>query len=147
MNKTNWNYPTTVWIGENRVKDLSTACKDLGIKKPLLVTDKGLSNSSIVKDALSDLKNKDLNIELFSDVIGNTKVFGLQYHPEITYEKMISLIEFRKDKLIETRKVFKNEDEIEKHIISIKNEIAVSNKAQRMIELKNWLDTIPFNLN
>ena len=71
MHKINWNYPTTVWVGENRVKDLSIACKDLGIKKPLLVTDKGLSNSSIVKNALSDLKIKDLNVKLFSDVIGN----------------------------------------------------------------------------
>ena len=29
--------------------------------------------------------------------INKTKVWGLQYHPEITYEKMISLIQFRKD--------------------------------------------------
>ena len=143
--KLNWNYPTTVWIGENRVKDLSTACKDLGIKKPLLVTDKGLSNSSIVKDALSDLKNKDLNIELFSDVIGNTKVFGLQYHPEITYEKMISLIEFRKDKLIENRKAFNNNKEVKNHISFIKDEISVSDKELRMLELKNWLEKIKLN--
>ena len=67
---------------------------------------------------------------------------GLQYHPEITYEKMISLIEFRKDKLIENRKVFKNENEIRNHISFIKKEIDVSNKTQRMVELKNWLDNI-----
>ena len=55
---------------------------------------------------------------------------------------MISLIEFRKDKIIQNRKVFKNEEEIENHISFIKKEIAVSNKAQRMVELKNWLDII-----
>ena len=27
--KTNWNYPTSVWVGENRIKDLSEACKNL----------------------------------------------------------------------------------------------------------------------
>ena len=35
----NWNYPTTMWVGKNRVKDLSIACKTLNINKPLLVTD------------------------------------------------------------------------------------------------------------
>ena len=58
---------------------------------------------------------------------------------------MISLIEFRKDRLINNRKAFKNEDEIKKHILSIEDEIPVSNKAQRMIELKNWLDNINYN--
>jgi len=77
--------------------------------------------------------------------LGDTRIWGLQYHPEITYEKMISLIEFRKDKLIENRKAFKNEEEIKKHISFIKDEIAVSNKAQRMLELKNWLDNINKN--
>ena len=55
---------------------------------------------------------------------------------------MISLIEFRKDRLIQTRKVFRDEEEIKNHILFIKKEIAVSNKSQRMIELKNWLDNI-----
>ena len=72
----------------------------------------------------------------------NSKIYGLQYHPEITYEKMISLIEFRKDRLIENRKVFKNDQEIQNHILFIKDEIKKSNKHQRMMELKNWLDFI-----
>ena len=55
---------------------------------------------------------------------------------------MISLIEFRKDRLIQTRKVFRDEEEIKNHISFIKKEIAVSNKSQRMIELKNWMDSI-----
>ena len=77
--------------------------------------------------------------------IGISKIYGLQYHPEITYEKMISLIEFRKDRLIQTRKAFKDEEEIKNHILFIKKEITVSNKSQRMIELKNWIDNISSN--
>ena len=50
MKKFNWNYPTTMWVGENRIKDLSLACKILEIKKPLLVTDNNLSKSNIVKN-------------------------------------------------------------------------------------------------
>ena len=32
----NWNYPTTMWVGKGRVTDLSIACKTLTINKPLL---------------------------------------------------------------------------------------------------------------
>ena len=55
---------------------------------------------------------------------------------------MISLIEFRKDRLIDNRKAFKNKDEIENHILFIKEEINRSNKDQRMMELKNWINLI-----
>ena len=44
MKKFNWNYPTTMWIGENRIKDLNLACTNLNIKKPLIVTDSDLAN-------------------------------------------------------------------------------------------------------
>ena len=74
--------------------------------------------------------------------INSCKIWGLQYHPEITYEKMISLIEFRKDKLIEKRKVFKSKEEVENHIALIRKEISVSKKERRMVELKNWLDQL-----
>ena len=39
MFKNNWNYPTLMWVGVNRVAELNIACKELGIKKALLVTD------------------------------------------------------------------------------------------------------------
>ena len=42
MGKYNWNYPTTMWVGENRINDIAIACESLGITRPLLVTDKGL---------------------------------------------------------------------------------------------------------
>ena len=66
----------------------------------------------------------------------------MQYHPEITYQKMIQLIEFRKDRLIETRKVFNDYNEVNKHIAFIEKEISVSDNQQRMIELKNWLNSL-----
>ncbi len=71
MQKYNWNYPTTMWVGENRIKDLGTACKNLKIKKPLLVTDSGLAKSDIIQNALSDLKKNGIPVELYSNVVGN----------------------------------------------------------------------------
>jgi alcohol dehydrogenase len=71
MQKYNWNYPTTMWVGENRINDISLACKSLKINKPLLVTDKGLAQSDIVKSALSILKDGGISVALYSNVIGN----------------------------------------------------------------------------
>ena len=53
---------------------------------------------------------------------------------------MISLIKFRKERLINDRKCFKDEEEIQKHISFIEQEIKVSEKDSRMLELKNWLN-------
>ena len=61
MQKYNWNYPTTMWVGENRINDIAIACKSLGITKPLLVTDKGLVDSDIVKNTLSILKIQNIS--------------------------------------------------------------------------------------
>ena len=73
MNNTkyNWNYPTTIWVGQNRIKDLSLACKKLNISKPLFVTDRDLVKSNMVKKTLLDLKKENLSFETFSNVSGN----------------------------------------------------------------------------
>ena len=67
----NWNYPTTMWVGKDRIKDLSIACKTLNINKPLLVTDSGLAKSKIVINVLNNLKENDILSELYSKVVGN----------------------------------------------------------------------------
>ena len=71
MKKTNWNYPTTIWVGQNRVKDLSLACKNLNIQKPLLVTDRGLSKMKIFLDVVNLFKQEKIVLEIFSDIAGN----------------------------------------------------------------------------
>jgi len=71
MKEFNWNYPTTMWVGENRIRDISLACKKLNIKKPLLVTDSGLANSQIVKKTLEKLNIENIDTEIYSNVTGN----------------------------------------------------------------------------
>ena len=71
MQNYNWNYPTTMWVGENRIKDLGSACKKLNIDKPLLVTDNGLAKSKIILDAVSLLKRENIAVEVYSNVVGN----------------------------------------------------------------------------
>ena len=69
--KSNWNYPTTIWVGENRCKDLNTACENLHIINPLFVTDKDLINLPMVKSIISNLKKKFHKLSLFSNFSGN----------------------------------------------------------------------------
>ena len=86
--KINWNYPTSVWVGEDRIKDLSQACKNLKISSPLLVTDKDLINLDMVKNVISEIKKNFNNLSIFSNFSGNPNGENV--------EKGVS--EFRKNK-------------------------------------------------
>ena len=68
---TNWNYPTSIWVGENRIEDLSHACNNLNISKPLFVTDKDLINLDMVKNIILELKKNFNNLSIFSNFSGN----------------------------------------------------------------------------
>ena len=80
--------------------------------------------------------NKVMGVNFKSSV---SDIWGIQYHPEITYDKMISLIHFRKDRLL-NNKAFVDEQEINNHVAMIAEENKKSNKDLRMRELENWLN-------
>ena len=69
--KFNWNYPTTVWVGQDRVRDLVEACINLNIKKPLFVTDKDLINLPFIIQIISEIKAKLKELSIFSNFSGN----------------------------------------------------------------------------
>ena len=69
--KNNWAYPNTVWFGNGRIDKLPKACNILNIKKPLLVTDKDLAKTKMVKETLEINKRAKLPIAIFSDLKGN----------------------------------------------------------------------------
>ena len=64
----NWNYPTTMWFGLYRIKDIQKACDNLNIKNPLIVTDPGILQTDIIEKINYSL-NKKANI--FSEVKSN----------------------------------------------------------------------------
>jgi len=97
---------------------------------------------TLPQNAVCLASNKINKVQSLHFKVNETNVWGLQYHPEITYEKMINLIEFRKDRLIENRKVFNDEKDVKNHISFIKNEILITDKEKRMVELKNWLNQL-----
>jgi alcohol dehydrogenase class IV len=65
--KANWNYPTTVWSGPGRIAELPAACARLSMHRPLLVTDEGLRDAPMMRQA------RDLvpGCGLFAGVRGN----------------------------------------------------------------------------
>ena len=68
MQNMNWNYPTNIWFGVDRAKQIQEACNQLNVKNPLIVTDPGLLKTPIIDQINSDLSNKT---NVYSDVQGN----------------------------------------------------------------------------
>jgi len=125
-----------------------------GIKFPLYKNKKNIFNSpafnfdevaTIPQDSTILASNKVNKVQSLNFKTDISEIWGLQYHPEITYDKMIRLIKFRKDRLINVRKAFNNEKEIEEHINLIENENKISEKSSRLLELQNWLNYISAN--
>jgi len=67
----NWSYPTNIRFGAGRIKEIAEVCEQAGIKKPLLVTDKGLASLPITSNALGLLKAAGLGDAMFADVDPN----------------------------------------------------------------------------
>ena len=73
----NWSYPTAIRFGAGRINELPDACAKAGMKRPLLVTDKGLADLPITKAALDTIKAAGLGRGLFSDVDPNPSEVNL----------------------------------------------------------------------
>ena len=74
----NWNYPTSIWFGLNRINEIQKACDELNISNPLIVTDPGILQTDIITKINSSLKVK---ANIFSEVQSNPT--GM-----ITYKKI-----------------------------------------------------------
>ena len=69
--KASWNYPTQMIFGPGRIKNLHMACRGLGMSRPLLVTDPGLADLPMIRDALVANEAEGLPTGLFSEVKAN----------------------------------------------------------------------------
>ncbi|MBR9651425.1 iron-containing alcohol dehydrogenase [Thalassovita aquimarina] len=67
----NWSYPTTIKFGAGRITELPDACAAAGIKRPLLVTDRGLADLPITAQTLDIMEAAGLGRGLFADVDPN----------------------------------------------------------------------------
>ncbi len=69
--RSNWNYPTVMWTGENRSDDLVEACNIAKINNPFFVTDKDLANLPMTINIINNLKLSFKNLNVFSNFSGN----------------------------------------------------------------------------
>ncbi|MDF1760231.1 MAG: iron-containing alcohol dehydrogenase [Coxiellaceae bacterium] len=68
---TQWNYPTTIWFGLGRIRDIADACAQLNIKAPMIVTDPGLSALPMISHLQELLNEAGLHNTVYSDINAN----------------------------------------------------------------------------
>lgn len=71
MHSNDWNYPTSIRVGLGRARELAEACRSVGIKRPLLITDRLLGKSAMVARALEECLTGLGVCALYDDVKGN----------------------------------------------------------------------------
>ena len=71
INTTNWNYPTPIWFGFNRITEIDSALKELGITKPLIVTDPQFAENDSFKKISEILDHKSIQYSIFTEIKGN----------------------------------------------------------------------------
>jgi alcohol dehydrogenase class IV len=67
----NWNFPTSIRFGAGRIRELPDACKAVGLKRPLLVTDPGLAKLPMISSATLSLRKAGIEVAVFSEVKPN----------------------------------------------------------------------------
>lgn len=67
----NWSYPTLIKFGAGRIAEIGAACAAAGIKKPLLITDRGLAANPITTRTLGLMEQAGLGRAIFSEVDPN----------------------------------------------------------------------------
>lgn len=67
----NFNYPTSYRLGCGRRRELPEACAEFGMRRPLVITDRGLAGLPWLGELVDDLAESGLMPALFSEVQGN----------------------------------------------------------------------------
>lgn len=68
---TNWSYPTNIWFGSGRIRDVADACAEVGMSRPLIVADPFLASLPVMTETIERLKDRGFAAELFSGLQGN----------------------------------------------------------------------------
>ncbi|MCF3595848.1 iron-containing alcohol dehydrogenase [Rhodobacteraceae bacterium LMO-12] len=74
----NWSYPTAIRFGAGRIGEIGAACAALGMKRPLLVTDRGLAGLPITAATLDLMEAAGLGRAMFSEVDPNPNEKNLE---------------------------------------------------------------------
>ena len=71
MYNNDWHYPTSIRAGAGRAAELADACRVTGIQRPLLITDRFLGSTDMIRSAVEDCRQQLGHCGLFDRVKGN----------------------------------------------------------------------------
>jgi alcohol dehydrogenase class IV len=71
MSTYRFSFPTPIHFGPGIRKQLPTLLKAEGIKRPLIVTDRGIAALPLLKEIQNSLSSSDFNVGTFSEIWGN----------------------------------------------------------------------------
>lgn len=74
----NFNYPAPYRIGLGRVSELADACVELGIERPLIVTDPGILELDWFAPIVSALEEAGLATRVFSEIEANPSIVHIE---------------------------------------------------------------------
>ena len=67
----NWNYPTPIKFGVDRIHELVEFINELGIKNPLIVTDPQFREIDQFNSIVENLTKSEIKLSIFSEIKGN----------------------------------------------------------------------------
>ena len=91
-----WGFPLPVMFGNGRIQELPAILESISSTRPLIVTDRDLvANTNIIKDVESILKtnkNKDIHVQIFSNVDPNPADLNIYEGAELPRIIMLILL-------------------------------------------------------
>ena len=71
LDNKDWGFPVPIFYGPGRISDIGSICKNLEIRNPLIVTDRGSSKLSFIQELRSLLSKNGISSEVFFEISPN----------------------------------------------------------------------------
>ncbi len=71
LDNKDWGFPVPIFYGPGRISDIGSICKNLEIRNPLIVTDRGSSKLSFIQELRSLLSKNGISNEVFFEISPN----------------------------------------------------------------------------
>ena len=71
LDNKDWGFPVPIFYGPGRISDIGSICKNLEIRNPLIVTDRGSSKLSFIQELSSLLSKNGISSEVFFEISPN----------------------------------------------------------------------------
>ena len=78
-----WKYPTDIRYGCGGISQLGRLCEELAVSNPLFVTDPGLAELGMTKDAIQCCHDTGISMGIFSAIKSNPTLTNIEQGLEI----------------------------------------------------------------